>query len=84
MAKIVRQAGVPLWLLREYFVELGGEADGEEEVTGAGWTASLEKAPPHRIGSLVIGRVQWTLEGEDEVVEQLIPRLEMKLLRGGG
>ena len=84
MAKIVREAGVPFWLLREYLEELGGVAEGEAHVTGEGWTASLEKAPPHRIGSLVVGRVQWTLEGDEEIVGQLIPRLEMKLLRGGG
>jgi hypothetical protein len=82
--KIVRQAGVPLWLLREYLEELGGVANGELEVTGTGWVASLEKAPPYKLGSLVIGRVQWTLEGEEAVLEKLLPRLEMKLLRGGG
>lgn len=84
MAKIVREAGVPLWLLREYFEELGGVAEGEVRVIGEGWTVFLEKTQPHRIGSLVVGRVQWTLEGVDEAVEKLIPRLEMKLLRGGG
>ena len=84
MAKIVREAGVPLWLLREYLEELGGVAEGEAHMTGEGWTASLEKAPSHRIGALVVGRVQWTLEGEAEILEQLLPRLEMKLLRGGG
>ena len=82
--EIVRQAGVRLWLLREYFEELGGVANGDQEVTGNGWVASLEKAPPYKLGSLVIGRVQWTLEGEEAVLETLLPRLEMKLLRGGG
>lgn len=84
MAKIIREAGVPLWLLREYFEELGGIAVGEHQVAGEGWAVSLEKAPPARLGSLVVGRVRWTLEGADEVLEKLLPRLEMKLLRGGG
>ena len=82
--KIVRQAGVPLWLLREYFEELGGVANGEHEVNGPEWVASLEKLPPYKLGSLVIGRIQWTLEGEEAVLDALLPRLELKLLRGGG
>ena len=75
--------GVPLWLLRAYLEELGGHADGER-VVGEGWQARLSKIEDYRIGSLRVGRVRLELWGEPDAVAQLMPSLELKLLRGGG
>ena len=80
----VQEYGVPLWLLREYLEELGGEADGEFRVIGDGWTARLSKSEPVNIGSLRIGRVRLELEGDQDAIAALKPRLEMKTMRGGG
>ncbi len=76
--------GVPLWLLRAYLEELGGQADGETRVVGSGWEARLSKLDDYRIGSLRVGRVRLELRGEADALARLIPPLELKLLRGGG
>jgi len=76
--------GIPLWLLREYLVELGGRADGECAVEGAGWRAELAKLPDRQIGSLRVGRVELRLTGESEALAALRPGLDRKTLRAGG
>src|SRR5210317_1194087 len=70
----VHDYGIPLWLLREYLTELGGEVDGENRVVGEGWIASLSKVEPVELGSLRIGRVRLELKGNPDVIEQLKPR----------
>jgi hypothetical protein len=84
MISKVQEYGIPLWLLREYLEELGGEADGENRVIGDGWTASLSKAEPVKVGSLRIGRVRLELKGDPDAIARFEPRLEMKTIRGGG
>lgn len=76
--------GIPLWLLREYLVELGGRANGESVVEGDGWRAELTKLPPRAIGSLRVGRVELKLIGEPEALAALRPGLDRKTLRAGG
>lgn len=76
--------GIPLWLLREYLEELGGVADGEELVRGAGWQARLTRLEPLRLGSLAIGQVRLELEVEDAQAQDLVARLAKKTLRAGG
>jgi len=84
MINTVQEYGIPLWLLREYLEELGGEADGETRVIGDGWTATLSKSEPFKLGSLRISRVRLELEGDPDAIARLKPRLEMKTIRGGG
>lgn len=74
---------IPLWLLREYLEELGGVAESETAVAGAGWRAELTKLPDRQVGSLRIGRVQLSLEGEAEALERLRPGLDRKTMRAG-
>jgi len=76
--------GVPLWLLREYLEEMGGTAVGEGQVTGEGWHARFWKIDPYRIGSLSIGRVHLEIDGDEQVLSAFLPKLELKLIRGGG
>jgi hypothetical protein len=76
-------AGIPLWLLVEYLEDLGGEAAGEGRVKGDGWTASIIKIEPNRVGSLRVGRVQLELQGDPDAIAALKPRLEMKTMRAG-
>lgn len=75
--------GIPLWLLREYLEELGGEAAQEDLVTGDGWQAKLEKKPPRQTGSLRVGIVQVDLEGTEEALNKLLPEFEKRTLRLG-
>ena len=85
MIEITRDVhGVPLWLLQEYLIELGGEVRGNQHVEGDGWKADFYKIEDYKIGSIVIGRVHLELSGEDDKLDELMPKLEIKLMRGGG
>ncbi len=74
---------IPLWLLREYLEELGGEAVAEDRVIGDGWQAKLNKKPPRQTGSLRVGIVEVVFEGSDEALDALLPGYEKKTMRAG-
>ncbi|MBP7693963.1 MAG: DUF1952 domain-containing protein [Anaerolineales bacterium] len=76
--------GIPLWLLREYLEEMGGVADGEERLAGAGWRVQLTRLEPLRIGSLSVGQVRVALEIEDHLADDFQKRFAKKTLRAGG
>ena len=76
--------GIPLWLIREYLEELGGTPRGDSAADGDGWSGRLEQIEDFTIGSLAIGQVRITLEGDDETVERINTLLDDKLLRAGG
>ncbi|MBI4771754.1 MAG: DUF1952 domain-containing protein [Chloroflexi bacterium] len=76
--------GIPLWLLRQYIEQLGGQAAGEGRLRGEGWRAALEQVEDYALGSLRVGRVRLELAGEPEAVARLRRALEPKLLRAGG
>jgi hypothetical protein len=76
--------GVPLWLLRDYLVELGGRVRDDETVVGNDWVARLARVADHEVGSLRVGRVQLHIRASQASLERLRPHLERKLLRAGG
>jgi hypothetical protein len=80
--------GMPLWLLRDYLVELGGVvAIGDERnarLVGPGWTAVITRIEDFQIGSLKVGQLHITIDGDPDVLAELTPHLEKKLLRAGG
>jgi len=76
--------GIPLWLLREYLIEIGGRFQDDARVTGEGWTASLTQVEDFQVGSLVVGQVRLEIEASPSAWETLQPQLEKKLLRAGG
>lgn len=75
---------VPEWLVQEYLVELGGQASAQGLVQGDGWRAEFKKIDDFKLGSIKVGRVRLKLSGEDSVLDTILPRLERKLMRGGG
>jgi len=75
---------IPKWLLAEYLEEIGGQSDGDSRVTGDGWVANLEQIEPFQVGSLCIGQVQMSIDGEPQAIDQLLVLLEPKILRAGG
>ena len=77
--------GIPLWLLREYLVEDGGESTSDDLVVGAGWTVRLTQMEDFQIGSIRVGEVRLEIEGRDaESLARIQAILEPKLLRAGG
>ncbi len=80
----VTLTAVPIWLLRQYLVEIGGRARRGGRVVGNGWAARLTQIDDYVIGSLRVGRVRMVLDGDKERVDALRPLLEKRLVRGGG
>ncbi len=76
-------SGIPLWLMCEYLVELGGQQVADDAVSGDGWQAQLAKVEDVQIGSLRVGRVHLQVQGDAQAIERLGPALEKKLLRAG-
>lgn len=84
MVKIEREIrGIPLWLLRDYLVSLGGERQENDIVHGPGWQAWLSQLADLRSGSTTVGQVKLVIEGEAEGVERLMSALELRLMRAG-
>ena len=76
--------GVPIWLMKKYMADLGATETAENLMTGKGWQAAIRKSEPARIGSLVVGRIEVELSGEQHVLDELVERLHWKTMRGGG
>jgi len=85
MTKVEREVrGIPLWLIREYLEELGGRPIGDDAAEGEGWAAKIEQIEDFKIGSLEIGQVRLTMEGDEAAVTALNLKMDDKLLRAGG
>ncbi len=76
--------GVPLWLMKDYLADLGAVETEPDVMTGDGWRASLRKSEPHRIGSLVVGRIEVDFTGDETTLDALLEKLHWKTMRGGG
>ena len=76
--------GVPLWLMKDYLAQLGGQEVTEDVMTGSGWRAELRKAVRRSIGSLCVGGTSVLFSGEQADLDVLFERLHWKTLRGGG
>jgi len=76
--------GVPVWLMKEYLLQLGGRPVGDNQVEGDGWRATLRAAEWRSIGSLRVGGATVVFEGEQATLDVLFERLHWKTLRGGG
>ncbi|MEW6285855.1 MAG: DUF1952 domain-containing protein [Chloroflexota bacterium] len=84
MQTIVREIrGIPLFLLKEYLQEMGGTMEGENVVRAEGWTVTLERMEPFRLGSLAVGQTHLTIEIEDHLVDDFLARFGKKTLRAG-
>jgi hypothetical protein len=76
--------GIPLWLLREYLMEMGGAATAEDEISGEGWHVRLTPLEPFRLGSLEVGQVRLEIDVDDEREAEFRERFTKKTLRAGG
>lgn len=75
---------LPVWLLQEYLIELGGKLEEDGSVHGHGWRAQIRQLDDFQVGSLKVGQVHLKVKAVDDVVDDLMPVLEKKLLRAGG
>ena len=85
MQTIIREMrGIPFFLLKEYLIEMGGEAVGENQIQGQGWTVEMSKMEPFRLGSLSIGQTLLEIQIEDDKVDDFLKVFGKKTLRAGG
>lgn len=75
---------MPIWLLRDYLVKLGGQEQADGWVHGQGWRARLTQIEDYQIGSICVGQVRLEVMGEDAGVAAMWEQLEPKLMRAGG
>lgn len=75
---------IPLWLMKEYLMELGATETGENVLEAAGWRAVVRRGEPYRIGSLVVGSVDVELDGDEAALAAMLEKLHWKTMRGGG
>jgi len=75
----------PLWLMERYLLKLGGKViEPERLVVGPGWEAHMEKGEPLKLGSLRIGVAYLKLYAAEETLGELMQKLGLWLMRGGG
>jgi hypothetical protein len=76
--------GISLRLALKYMESIGGEAVGEREARGEGWQAELS-AETVAIGpSLELTEVTVVFEGEEAVLDSVVPAFAKKAIRAGG
>ncbi len=85
MQTIIREMrGIPFFLLVEYLEEMGGRSLNDQQVQGLGWTVTLSRMEPFKIGSLSIGQTRLEIQIEDAAVDEFIKAFGQKTLRAGG
>jgi len=84
MQTIIRELrGIPMFLLKEYLQEMGGRLEDENLIRAEGWSVTLEKMEPFRLGSLSVGQTRLTIEIEDHLAEEFLAQFGKKTLRAG-
>lgn len=76
--------GLPDWVLHEYLEKLGGLPQPDGSFAGEGWQARLTRLPDEKRGVMVFCVYRLEFSGEDDVLREVWPRFELKILRPGG
>lgn len=76
--------GISIRLARHYLGNLGGEPVDDTTVEGDAWTADLSAAKVQIGPSLQLTEVTVVFEGDEDVLDDLIPRFAQKAMRAGG
>ncbi len=76
--------GIPLQTMKRYLTDLGATETAANVLVAEHWQAVLRKSEPAKIGSLVVGRIEMELSGEEMAIAAMLEKLHWKTLRGGG
>jgi len=76
--------GIPLPVIHDYLVELGGLSTGEGSVYGEGWSATLFRGEPFTLGALRLDTVHVQFEGDEAMLRRLLPLFDLRMVRAGG
>ena len=76
--------GIPLRVISDYLVELGGTRIGEDFVRGDGWSATFSEGEPFRLGALRLDTIHVHFEGDAAVLNRLLASFNLRMIRAGG
>jgi len=76
--------GIPLRVISDYLVELGGTIIGEDIVRGEDWSAALSRGEPFRLGALCLDTIHVHFEGPPPVLNRLLALFDLRMIRAGG
>jgi hypothetical protein len=76
--------GIPLQVITDYLVELGGTVIGEDGVGGNGWSAHLREGNPFILGALQFVTVHVLFKGDDPALKRLLAAFDLKMIRASG
>lgn len=76
--------GIPLRVISDYLVELGGTMIHEDYMVGEAWSATLRKGEPFALGALRFDTVHVHFEGDATVLKRLLATFDLKMIRAGG
>ncbi|KAB1187552.1 MULTISPECIES: hypothetical protein [Haloferax] len=76
--------GISTRLVIHYLEGLGGEAESETHVVGPDWTVDIDTEKVTITSTIQLTEVQLTFEGDEEVLDELIPTFAQKAMRAGG
>ncbi len=76
--------GISLRVISDYLVELGGKIIGEDFVAGEGWSATLRKGEPFKLGALRLETIHVQFEGDAVVLNRLLASFNLRMIRAGG
>ncbi len=73
--------GISLQIIGDYLVELGGTMVGEDQVSGKGWSATLCKGEPFKLGALQLETIHIHFEGDAAVLKRLLASFDLRMIR---
>ena len=76
--------GISIRLAVKYLNSVGAETTGEDYAEGDGWHADLSAEKVSIGPSLELTEVTVVFEGEEAVLEELVPAFARKAIRAGG
>ncbi len=76
--------GIPLRVITDYLIALGGTRIGEDLVRGEGWSATLSRGEPFALGALHLDTIHVHFEGDASVLNRLLASFDLRMIRAGG
>ena len=76
--------GFSIDLALGYMESVGGEVTGERSAEGDGWSVELDDETVEIGPSIELTEVTVVFEGEEAVLDEIVPAFDQKAIRAGG
>lgn len=84
MEKVMEMRGIRRQEIVDYFIEIGGDDEGQGSFTGHGWQVEVGQENMVRLGSLEIPSTVVRLQCEEELFENMVYEFRLRFLKAGG